>query len=101
MATLEEASRCPKCQEVGDQGAPQRSNKPGVNIIPFTCKNERCRWYNTAWLVQVNPDGTIPDPSEVPRGPKQFDRPDKLLVARNMEQVNAMAELFQARSTEH
>lgn len=48
--------------------------------------------------MQVNPDGSVPDPSETPRGPKQFDREDRLTVARNMEQAAEYASFFQDRS---
>lgn len=98
MATLEEASHCPRCKEVGEQGAPQVSAEPGIRIIVFTCRNERCRWYNTGWPVQLNPDGSIPEPSETPRGPKQFDRPSKLAIAQNMEQAAQYAQFFQNQS---
>lgn len=62
-STYEEAKRCPKCKEPGQQ----TGTKPGKNnttLHEFTCKNERCRWCNSApWIVQVNPDGTIPPPN--------------------------------------
>lgn len=99
MATFEEASRCPKCEQPGRPGSPQPSAKPGVRVVPVTCENERCRWYNTGWLVQLNPDGSVPDPSETPRGPKQFDRADGLTIAQNMQQAAEYAQFFQDRST--
>lgn len=27
------------------------------------CRNKRCTWYNTSWVVDQNSDGSIPDPS--------------------------------------
>lgn len=26
----------------------------------ITCRNEICRWFNINWLVDVNPDGSVP-----------------------------------------
>lgn len=26
------------------------------------CENERCPWYHTEWVFDVNPDGTLPTP---------------------------------------
>lgn len=98
MATLEEASRCPKCSQVGRQGPKQPSAKPGVSVIVFTCENQLCQWYDTGWPVSINPDGTIPDPG--PPGPKQFVRPNDLEVAQTMEQVERYADFLQGKSTE-
>lgn len=100
MASIEEASKCPKCCYTGEPGVPQASAKPGVTVITYTCKNTLCKWYETGWLVQRNADGSIPEPSDVARGPKQFDRPDDLMVAQTMEQVEKFAGHFQQRSTE-
>jgi Zn-finger nucleic acid-binding protein len=101
MATIEEASVCPKCGLTGEaEGAPQPSAKPGITVITFKCKNNRCVWFDTGWLVQKNPDGSVPEPSDVPRGPKQFDRPDQFTVAQNMQQVEDYARFMQDRSTQ-
>jgi hypothetical protein len=59
--TYEEAKRCPKCEEPGQEV----SNKPGPRgsrMHTFRCPNQRCKWYSTDYIVQVNADGTIPDP---------------------------------------
>jgi hypothetical protein len=29
----------------------------------FVCRNARCKWCDTTFFVQVNPDGTIPPPA--------------------------------------
>lgn len=79
MASYEEASRCPKCKEVG-RLANKRSikNIRGATIHIFECHNEKCKWFNeSGWMVQVNPDGSVPNP-DVNR-PKQFpQRPDRV-----------------------
>lgn len=66
MTTYEEARRCPRCSELGEHvEAEDRTLKVGPSrgsrMIKIYCRNERCKWYNTAWTVQRRPDGTIPD----------------------------------------
>lgn len=70
--TLEEARRCPKCSEPGaDAGAIAAPSSPGVTrgavLRKFTCMNGRCKWFGEFWMVQVNPDGTIPPPTTARR----------------------------------
>lgn len=61
--TLEEASRCPKCQNPGRiQGERQLTAGLG-KLKVFVCENTRCQWYTTTWTVQVTSSGTIPPPS--------------------------------------
>jgi hypothetical protein len=60
MPTLEEAGRCPKCQQPGVQGKTLPTQEIGKKVIMFTCETKSCRWYNTGWPVQINADGTIP-----------------------------------------
>jgi hypothetical protein len=68
MATMDEAKICSKCGEPGETVSikPAREQYQGkVHIIE--CKNERCKGYDPIdkmgrrWIVQVKPDGTIPD----------------------------------------
>lgn len=70
MATLDEASRCPKCDQPGDHSSSE-SRPDGSIVRTYYCRNERCRWYNTPWIVQVKADGTIPE-----RKPQEKDYPD-------------------------
>jgi hypothetical protein len=61
--TLEEAKRCPKCDEPGEHTNTKLGNKNqtrGAKNYEFTCRNERCKWLDTPYYVQVNPDGSIP-----------------------------------------
>lgn len=89
-STLEEASRCPRCKEPGkfdgerSLGAQSGATR-GAKLKMFMCMNQRCRWYNTTWSVQVNADGTIP-PALLNR-PKQFTAlpDDGGRVLRNLE----------------
>lgn len=68
MATMEEAKICSRCASTGETVSikPARERFQGmVHIIE--CKNERCRDYDPVdkmgrrWIVQVKPDGSIPD----------------------------------------
>lgn len=69
--TFEEAKSCPKCGLPGDdaQTLPVARGKR-VHII--FCRNAACSWFNTSWIVQVNPDGTIPTPEYQKKEPKKF-----------------------------
>jgi hypothetical protein len=62
--TFETASRCPKCdmpgEDVSTTPIKERGIRPGTVIHNIFCRNDQCKWYNTSWIVQVNPDGSIP-----------------------------------------
>lgn len=60
--TFEEAKRCPRCQNPGQQ-TNSRRQPDGSTLHTFTCRNSRCRWYDTTYVVQVNSDGTVPPPN--------------------------------------
>lgn len=60
--TFEEARRCPKCAEPGS-GVGSVAAPNGGKIHTFMCKNSRCRWCDTTYVVQVNADGSIPEPN--------------------------------------
>jgi len=60
--TYEEAKRCPKCEQPGvDIGSVRGPH--GSRMHTIQCKNTRCTWYETNYSVQVNQDGSIPEPS--------------------------------------
>lgn len=88
--TLEEARRCPKCDQPGVLTGQASIRKPGIppgtKLHTFGCANERCRWYGTTCrVVQINPDGSIPPP--LVRRTKEFPKiPDR------SAEVNAMLE---------
>lgn len=69
MPSLEEASRCPKCGIPGEDVGSIPGNKFGVKVHTIFCRNDRCRWFDTSWIVQVNPDGSIPERKP---GPAEF-----------------------------
>lgn len=67
--TYDEARRCPKCTELGRD----ESEKPGPHgskLHIIRCLNQRCAWYDTTYVVQVNPDGTVPEANT--NRPKNF-----------------------------
>ena len=89
MPSMEEAARCPRC----DQPGMQNGSKPGPKrskVLTYICGNKLCRWYNTGWVVQVGSDGSIPDRRQ---GPKQFvvDPWADSIARRQLEEI-AMAD---------
>lgn len=69
QTTLEEASRCPKCGTPGNQTGVRPLTSGTGKLLMYKCENNRCRWFNTEWPVQVNANGTIPLTLQ---RPKQF-----------------------------
>jgi hypothetical protein len=99
MATsMEKATRCPKCEQPGDRGGTQPiDGMPGYQALKVFCRNEQCSWYDTFWVVQINPDGSIPDaaPEGKPRGKKLYpvDHPLTAGITNEMiQKVNRYAE---------
>lgn len=73
--TYEEATQCPKCGLPGNVRIKKpagRNLPPGTQLHTVYCENERCSWYNTCWFVQLNPDGSIPPPSDHRGEPKLY-----------------------------
>jgi hypothetical protein len=65
QTTIEKASECPICghpgERVSDTIAPTSGGlKPGTRALMVVCRNDACRWSGTPWVVQVNPDNTVP-----------------------------------------
>jgi hypothetical protein len=62
--TFEEASRCPKCNQPGQVSAQGKVLRHGAGELKTVyCRNSRCEWLDTSWIVQINADGTIPEPT--------------------------------------
>jgi hypothetical protein len=106
LTTLEEASKCPRCDLTGEVTSTRKAPKTtpdGDLIIPrvpdgamvrtYECQNERCTWYGTGWVVQVNPDNTVPIRARGGRGSeKQFpvmSREQQAMGRRTLEQIQA------------
>lgn len=95
MATIAEASECPKCGYTGEVGPRKRTAKPGITASVCTCKNETCRWFNTGWVIQFNPDGSIPDArerDESDREPRRFPAVNNLLFNQRREAIMGQAD---------
>jgi hypothetical protein len=74
--TFEEAKLCPKCGNPGDDRKKTfERNSRGrlVEVHLIYCTTKLCRWHNTAWVVQVNEDGTIPEAYQQ-LGDKQYPK---------------------------
>lgn len=67
--TFEMASRCPKCAAPGK--VMLVTSIPQGKVHTFECANERCERTGERWIVQTNPDGSIPQRNQ---GPKTFPK---------------------------
>lgn len=87
MPTIEEAGRCPECgfpgRNVSTTVVRSPDLAPGTQAKIFECVNDRCSWYKTTWVVQVNPDGTIPERAKpenrTHKGPKANPDADRMM----------------------
>jgi len=75
--TFEQAKECPKCGKPGEDVETKHrwSDTQGarVELHIIFCRNPLCIWLDTNWIVQVNPDGSIPQ-AYSQLGPKQFPK---------------------------
>lgn len=101
MTTYEEARRCPKCEEPGEESGRRSLHSAslrGAELHIFACKNSRCQWFDTTWTVQRNPDGTIPEPTA--RREKQFLPVQESRAQRAVEALERQYELEQQPGAE-
>jgi hypothetical protein len=74
QTTFEEASRCPQCKQPGKdlKSIPIPPGTPGVTkgakIHTIQCQS--CDF--GVWLVQVDPDGSVPPPQDHTKKPKMY-----------------------------
>lgn len=96
--TWDEASKCPKCGLSGEVSKTPRQlpaeagASSGARLVEIFCRNNRCSWFNTPWEVQINKDGTIPDPN-TPRGEKRFKPLDQALAATMRDRFQTLQEM--------
>jgi hypothetical protein len=69
LTTFEQAKRCPKCDQPGDASV-HRGLPGGGRVYTVMCRNEKCRWFDTGWAVQINPDGEVYDRAKDQMGGK-------------------------------
>lgn len=72
--SFEDARRCPKCDELGHNAGKQRGPNRST-IHTFTCRNEKCPWNGTGWIVQVNNDGSIADRDDERGSAANYQKP--------------------------
>lgn len=103
-ATWADATKCPKCGLTGehmvretkqarlrdDDGNRIFGIAPGTKLHKIYCRNSRCKWFDTNWTVQVNPDNTIPEP-DTHRRPRQYAAPDAALAEQMRLRYDAIA----------
>lgn len=63
-STFDKARRCPSCDQLGRAAGvvPAETRRQGSFHV-FKCENERCQKFDRDWIVQVRPDGTVPEPT--------------------------------------
>jgi hypothetical protein len=48
-------------EHVAAEDRQMKVGRDNSKVLKIYCRNERCKWFNTAWTVQQRSDGTIPD----------------------------------------
>lgn len=90
--SFEARTMCPKCKLVGEVTLAQ-VHRDKAKTYSITCRNALCRWDGINWLVDVNPDGSVPivrpHKKAYPRMPDLTDRIREAAdeqIARSMKQ---------------
>lgn len=90
MATLEEARKCPKCDQPGKEESRRPAGRGQGDLVTFICQTTLCMWFGgVCRVVQIRPDGSIPDPS--PRT-KQYPTLPTTNATRAIDQLNQLLE---------
>jgi hypothetical protein len=98
MTTLNEAARCPICNEPGHQYAVKPSGNPGNKVLMYRCTNSQCRWgsdpEDLGWIVEVDQTGNIPERTAAD---KQFEplHVDPAVIERAQQAAKAYAKPVQ------
>lgn len=62
--TYDTARRCPTCEQLGQRiGTRSLPERGQGSLHIFRCQNDRCPKSGRDWIVQVRPDGSIPEPN--------------------------------------
>lgn len=88
-ASYEEAKLCPTCTMTG------KMEKRVQGMQVFVCMNERCQHFMRTWVVEPNPDGTIPDPNRLrDRGQQGFktSAPSMAAINNRIERLRERAD---------
>jgi len=57
---LDKRKRCPRCKEPGELEGIRPTQDLTKKVITMVCRNSRCEWENTGWLITVMLDGSLP-----------------------------------------
>lgn len=91
--TFEDRTMCPKCQLPGEVTL-ATVHRDKAKTYSVTCRNERCRWFGINWLVDVNPDGSVP-----PVRPHKKAYPKMPDITERMQEI-ADAEIRRSRDND-
>lgn len=98
VSMLEEASACPICKHPGRVVSSSHKRVPSgklATIDVYNCENERCRWFGTGWVVQLNDDGSIPKRNPNKKGgDREFDEMSPAFKASAQSQIDEMRYLM-------
>lgn len=86
MATIDEAKRCPRCSNTGQEVRNDVGPK-GSRIYTFNCMNTNCKWYGTGFVVQVLADGSIPDRGRVEKEFPKLTPGQEAMARRTLEDL--------------
>lgn len=95
LTTFEEAKLCPKCGRMGKEAGSTRKRNSRNQIVTvhfIECVTELCPWFGTKYFVQVNEDGSIPQPYQQ-LGPKKYPRLSPESASRVEEAVRRETEV--------
>jgi hypothetical protein len=95
-STLEEAMECPKCHNPGKLVSEGPSKSPeaarGTKMRIMECVTVLCPWHEERWLIQLNPDGSIPEAYSGIRGAKAYPELSPEMESRVNENIRRQLE---------
>jgi hypothetical protein len=82
VTTFEEASECPKCHHPGKQVGAKPAGQGRGTLITLMCMTAVCPWFETTYVVQRKPDGTVPEPDTSRRLTRPIAAPTDAMTER-------------------
>jgi hypothetical protein len=70
-STWEEASKCPRDGAYTGKVI-NRRRIPEGQLVTLECPEDNCPYHTDGWIVQLRPDGSIPDPTPAEQREKRF-----------------------------
>jgi hypothetical protein len=90
QATFADRQKCPKCQIPGESIL-ATVHRDRAKTYSITCHNDRCSWFQINWLVDVNPDGSLPVVRPHKKAyPKMPDLTDRVQAAADAEIMRSL-----------